>query len=64
MVIVYSFSIHNVFAQNGYINKNLLSAIEKDLVDLLNICVATLFLSCPSRENNTTYNAKYSNCYK
>ncbi|OVZ46312.1 hypothetical protein CDC56_09200 [Staphylococcus aureus] len=30
----------------------------------LNICVATLFLSCPSRENNTTYNAKYSNCYK
>lgn len=53
-----------MFAQNGYINKNLLSAIEKDLVDLLNICVATLFLSCPSRKNNTTYNAKYSNCYK
>ncbi|AJP22383.1 hypothetical protein UC16_06025 [Staphylococcus aureus] len=53
-----------MFAQNGYINKNLLSTIEKDLVDLLNICVATLFLSCPSRENNTTYSAKYSNCYK
>lgn len=63
-VIVFSYLFITCLLKNAYINKNLLSAIEKDLVDLLNICVATLFLSCPSRENNTTYNAKYSNCYK